>query len=323
LEKIYEKIVTKGASLSGISKHFFDWALQLSLIYDTPDSQNIFYKIQHKIADKLVYQKWRDATGGEVKGIISGAAAMQPKYARVFNAAGIPIKEGYGQTETSPVVSVNRWNKGGMKYGSVGQVIPHVSCKIADDGEILIKGPNVMMVYYKNPDLTKEVIDGEGWLHTGDIGSLDKEHFIKITDRKKELFKTTSGKYVAPQVIEQRFKESFFIEHIIAVGENRKFVSVLIVPAFEQIQKHILKQNIEVKSKHELADRVEVKKMFNTLKEEVNKHLSEHEKVKKVLILTDDFTIETGEITPTLKLKRKNIIAKYQHKIDELYHHEA
>ena len=318
MEKLYERIISKGNDLKGFQKSVFDWSLRLAEKYDTPESKNIFYKAQLAIADKLVFTKWREATGGQLFGIVSGAAALQPRLSRVFSAAGIPVKEGYGQSESSPVVAVNRFYKKGVRIGTVGPPIPHVAVRIAEDGEILVSGANVMMGYYKRPDLTAETIDAEGWLHTGDVGIIE-DGFLKITDRKKELFKTSGGKYVAPQVLENKYKESFFIEQIMVIGENRKTVSAMIVPAFAVLKKWCTENNIPFTTKHEIVKNPEVIKHYAKIRDGFNKTFSDVEKVKKFALIPEEWTVDTGELTPTLKLKRKIIMAKYADIVADLY----
>jgi long-chain acyl-CoA synthetase len=318
MEKLFEKIVSKGEEQKGIKKKLFFWALRLAEKYGTSASENPLYKLQLSIADKLIFSKWRMATGGCLFGIVSGAAALQPRLARVFSAAGIPVKQGYGQTESSPVVAVNRFYKEGGRFGTVGPPIPDVLVKIAKDGEILVKGDNVMMGYYKRPDLTAETIDSEGWLHTGDVGEM-REGFLAITDRKKELFKTSGGKYIAPQVIENKFKESFMIGEIMIIGENRKTISAMIVPNFTALRSWCEENKIHFSSKEEITTHPLVVKHYGTIRDGFNKQFSDVEKVKKITLLPDEWTIEKGEITPTLKLKRKFIMEKYAAVVADLY----
>ncbi|MBL8993715.1 MAG: long-chain fatty acid--CoA ligase, partial [Spirochaetia bacterium] len=237
LEKVYDRIVARGAELKGIKKRLFDWALRLGLAYEPEGAKGFWYELQLKIANKLIFNKWREALGGNVEIIVSGGAALQPRLARVFWAARIPVLEGYGLTETSHVIAVNQLHPGGLRFGTVGPVIDQVRVKIAEDGEILVQGPNVMLGYRDRPDLTAEAIDAEGWFHTGDIGILEEGKFLKITDRKKEIFKTSGGKYIAPQLIENKLKESVLIEQALVIGENQKFASALIVPAFAQLRR--------------------------------------------------------------------------------------
>jgi long-chain acyl-CoA synthetase len=323
LEKMYEKILSKGSELTGIKKMLFDWSLRLADKYEVDTFQNPFYELQLFIARKLVFRKWHEALGGNVTGIVSGAAALQPRLARIFNAAGIRVREGYGQTETSPAIAVNDFKKGRCRIGTVGPALPGVTIKIAPDGEICIKGPNVMLGYYKQPELTAQVIDEEGWLHTGDIGELVDGEFLKITDRKKELFKTSGGKYVAPQVIENKFKESFLIDQIMVLGENKKTVSALIVPSLPSLSAWCEQQGLTFKTKEEMLRSQQVIKKYAEIRDDFNKRFSEVEKVKKFVLLLDEWSVDSGEITPTLKLKRKVILDKYKSIIADLYNDEG
>ncbi|MFW5706185.1 MAG: AMP-dependent synthetase/ligase, partial [Bacteroidota bacterium] len=235
LEKVYDRIVAKGKDLPGIKKRIFHWALKLGLRYELNGANGAVYEMKRKVADKLVFSKWREALGGKVRIIVSGGSALQPRLSRLFWAAGMKVMEGYGLTETAPVIAVSHAEWPNVKFGTVGPVLEGVEVKIAADGEILSRGPNLMLGYYKDPEYTREVIDDEGWFHTGDIGVMDDGKFLKITDRKKEIFKLSSGKYVAPQLIENKFKESIFIEQIMVVGENEKFASALISPNFNHL----------------------------------------------------------------------------------------
>ncbi len=321
IEKVYEKIIRKGEELSGLKKVLFFWAVRLAEKYETTGT-SLFYQIQLKIARKLIFSKWQEALGGNVKAIASGSAALQPRLARIFLAAGINVLEGYGLTETSPVVSVNCL-KNGIKIGTVGTTIEKVDVKIASDGEILVKGPNVMMGYYNNEKATKEVIDSEGYFHTGDIGEIVEGKFLKITDRKKEIFKTSGGKYIVPQVMENKFKESRFIEQIIVVGENEKYPAALIVPNFvyirEWLQLHSTEEttlnNEQLIAKKEIIDRFEKEISF------YNKQFGHWEQLKKFKLLSEEFTVENGELTPTLKLKRKIILDKNKGLLSEIYNY--
>jgi len=323
LEKMYEKIMNKGSELEGIKKNLFDWSMKLTDSYEVDKFQNPFYELQLAIARKLVFSKWKAALGGEVVGIVSGAAALQPRLARIFNAAGIKVREGYGLTEASPAIAVNDFVKGKCMIGTVGPPLPGVNVRIAADGEILVKGPNVMLGYFKQPDLTVQVIDEEGWLHTGDVGEMVDGIFLKITDRKKELFKTSGGKYVAPQVIENHFKESFLIDQIMVVGENKKTVSALIVPSIPSLTAWCEQQGLAYTSKEEMLKAKPVLKKYTEVRDEFNKKFSEVEKVKKFVLVNDEWSVDSGEITPTLKLKRKVIQEKYKNLIAELYKDEA
>jgi long-chain acyl-CoA synthetase len=260
LEKVYDKIVSKGAELKGIKKALFFWALNLGLRYELKGVNGWWYEFQLRLANKLIFSKWREALGGNIQAIASGGAALQPRLARVFHAAKIPVLEGYGLTETSPVIAVNNFQPDSIKFGTVGTVLENVEVKIDSDGEILCKGPNVMLGYYNSADLTAEVIDAEGWFHTGDIGVFENGKFLKITDRKKEIFKTSGGKYIVPQMIENKLKESRFIEQAMVIGENQKFASAFIVPNFAFIRDWATKKNIAVNSNVEIAASSVIKK---------------------------------------------------------------
>lgn len=318
IEKVYDRIISKGNTLKGTKKKLFFWALELGLKYDPENPGDLIYRIQLALANKIIFTKWREALGGNVKAIVSGGAALNPKLARVFWAAGIPILEGYGLTETSPVITVNTLEPGGMGVGTVGKVISHVQVKIAEDGEILTKGPNLMMGYYRRPDLTAEVIDEEGWFHTGDIGEWRGDK-LRITDRKKEIFKTSGGKYIAPQYIENKLKESRFIEQAMVIGENQKFASALIVPAFAHIREWGKEKGLELGSDSEIASNPDIKKKINEEIELINKSLGNFESIKKAELLSAEFSIQKGEMTPKLSLKRKVIIANNKDLIDRIY----
>ncbi len=319
LEKVYDKIIAKGEELTGIKKALFFWAVSVGEKYEPYGANGPIYELKLKIARKLIFSKWQEALGGNVKAVASGSAALNPRLARIFNAANIPVLEGYGLTETSPVVSVNEIENGGMKFGTTGRPIRDVHVKIADDGEILVKGPNVMMGYYKRPDLTAEVIDEDGWFHTGDIGTMVGGEFLKITDRKKEIFKTSGGKYVAPQIIENAFKESRFIEQIMVIGENRKHPSALVVPNYEFLEEWCKRKSVSYTNKSDLITNQKVIDRFQREIDEKNQEFGRWEQIKKFKLLKDEFSIEGGEITPTLKLKRKKILEKYAAVIDGIY----
>ena len=321
LEKVYDKIIAKGTDLTGIKKALFFWAVGLGEQWEPNGENGGFYEWKLGIANKIIFSKWREALGGKVIAIASGSAALQPRLARVFNAAQIPIFEGYGLTETSPVISVNELDNKGLMIGTVGRVIDDVTVKFGDDGEILCKGPNVMMGYYKDPEKTKEVLTDDGWFHTGDIGILTGKNndFLKITDRKKEMFKTSGGKYVAPQLIENMLKESRFIEQAMVIGENRKHPAVLIVPAFDFVTEWCRRHNIVCKTPQDVAHCSEVKDRIWKDIEKITKDLGKWEIPKKMEICSDMWSIENDELTPTLKLKRKVILAKHKEEIDRIY----
>lgn len=316
LEKIYEKIMAKGSELTGIKKQLFFWSVNLAKKYDNNIDGGWLYNLKLSIANKLVFSKWREATGGNIEYIITGSAACQVKLLRIFNAAKIPIYEGYGPTENSPVISVNRQTPGGMKFGTVGPVLEGQEVKIESDGEICVKGPSVMLGYYKRSDLTEETVI-DGWLHTGDIGVFEDGKFLKITDRKKELFKTSGGKYVAPQPIENKMRESRFIEQIMVVGEDKKFVAALIVPSVNNIQEWLKDNNILPAG--DVLKMPEVLNLFRTTIDDLNKNFNHVEQIKKFELLPHEWTIENGELTPTLKLKRKVILEKYNNEIKRIY----
>ena len=318
LEKIYDKIVAKGEDLTGVKRKLFFWALDLGHRYEI-HGRGVIYDLQLKLARKLIFSKWQEALGGNVRVIASGSAALQPRLARVFYAGGIPLMEGYGLTETSPVISVNDARNDGLRFGSVGKALPGVEVKIAEDGEILARGPNIMQGYYKDPAMTADVIDQEGWFHTGDIGRLDHEGFLYITDRKKEIFKTSGGKYVAPQVLENKLKESRFIEQVMVIGENRKFPAALVVPDFAFLQEYCKIKGIEYKSREQIITDPRINQRI--FKEVTNAaaEMGNWEKVKKIALLPKEWTIEGGELTPSMKLKRKPILAKYTQVVEDLY----
>lgn len=314
LEKVYDGIINKGAAAGGLKAKIFSWAVGLTESYEYGKHPSI----QRKIADKLVYSKIREGLGGRIKAIASGSAALQPRLARFFHAIGLPVYEGYGLTETSPVVSVNAASSG-VVFGSVGKKLDNVDVKIAEDGEILTKGVCLMMGYYKREDITKEVIDSDGWFHTGDIGILDSNGFLKITDRKKEIFKTSGGKYVAPQLMENKFKESRFIEQIMVIGENQKHPSALLVPAFDFVKNWCESNNINVLDNKSLCENDEVIAKIKSEVDSYNTHFSQWEQVKKIELIDQEFAVETGELTPTLKFKRKIILEKYKNLVAKIY----
>lgn len=326
LEKVYDKIVNKGHELTGIKKKLFFWALELGQQYELNGKNGGLYNLQLRLANKLIFSKWREALGGNIKFIVTGAAALQPRLAKVFTAAEIVVLEGYGLTETSPVISVNRLEEEGRAFGTVGITIEKVDVKILDDagnevpeGEICVKGPNVMKGYYNRPDLTAEVIDKNGYFHTGDIGKLVDGKFLKITDRKKEMFKTSGGKYVAPQMLENKFKESPFIEQVMVVGEGEKFPGAIVVPAFAFLKDYCEKNGIPYTSNQQLIADERIRNIFDAEIQKYNQGFGNWEQVKKIELTDSEWTVDTGEMTPTMKLKRKIIAAKYQGLIDKIY----
>lgn len=318
LEKTYEKIMAKGAELTGLKRKLFDWSLALANEYDNERSKGLYYNMQLALANKLIFSKWREALGGNLRFIVTGGAACQVRLIRIFTAAGIPIYEGYGPTENSPVISVNRKEKGGTRFGTVGPVIEGQQVKLEADGEICVKGPSVMMGYYKRPDLTAETII-DGWLHTGDIGVFEENKFLKITDRKKELFKTSGGKYVAPQPIENKMKESPFVEQMMVVGAEQKFVGALIVPSIPNLREWMQHKGIPFTTAEDAVNNPKVLDLYRELVDSFNKFFNHVEQIKKFELLPNEWTIDTGELTPTLKLKRKVIMEKYKAAIDRIY----
>ncbi|MFN8288994.1 MAG: long-chain fatty acid--CoA ligase [Chitinophagaceae bacterium] len=318
LEKVYDRIMQKGNELTGLKKKLFFWAHSLAEKFEINTRQGFWYKFKLAIANKIIFSKWREGLGGELNAIVTGGAACQVRLIRIFTAAKIVIMEGYGLTETSPVICVNRYQESGREFGTVGPLIDEVQVMIAEDGEILCKGPNVMVGYYKRPDLTAEVIKNE-WFHTGDIGVLTEKGFLKITDRKKELFKTSGGKYVAPLPIENKLKESPYIEQVMLIGAERKFVSALIVPSFPNLKDWCRKNGVSGASNEELIRNPEVIEMYKDLVEGFNKYFNHVEQVKKFELLPAEWSVDTGEMTPKLSLKRKVIMEKYREEIERIY----
>lgn len=318
LEKVYEKIMQKGDELKDLKRKLFFWAHDLASKFEINKKQGFFYDLQLSIANKIIFNKWREALGGNIICIISGGAACQVRLLRIFTAAKIPIMEGYGLTETSPVISVNRFQEEGRMFGTVGPLIRNVEVKIADDGEILCKGPNVMMGYYKHPELTAEAMEGE-WFKTGDIGTLVDNKFLKITDRKKEIFKTSGGKYVAPVAIENKLKESEFIENIMVIGAGEKFVSALIVPAFSNLKTWCNKNNIDSSNNEKMLSDASIKDLYKKEIESFNPYFNHVEQIKKFELLPHEWTIETGEMTPKLSLRRKVVMEKNNELIRKMY----
>jgi long-chain acyl-CoA synthetase len=318
LEKIYEKIVASGSQLREPRKTLYFWALHLGAQFEPGGPNHWLRRLQRAVADRLIYSRWRKSLGGRIRAIVSGSAALQPHLARVFWAARMPIYEGYGPTEASPVISANYPGQGHYKIGTVGPVIPGGEVKIAADGEILYRGPNVMMGYYHRPELTSEVLDGEGWLHTGDVGTFDGI-FLKITDRKKEIFKTSGGKYIAPQQIENRMRESKFIAQIMVIGENRKFPAALIVPAFPTVADYFNQRGLELRSNREMVADRQVNALIESEIRRLNEHFGHYAQVKKFVLLSEEWSLAGGELTPTLKLKRRQLVQKYTAEIESLY----
>ncbi len=318
LEKVYDKIMAKGSELTGVKRKLFFWAHSLAEKFEINKNMGPWYNMQLALANKLIFSKWREALGNNIQCIVTGGAACQVRLIRIFTAARIVIMEGYGLTETSPVIAVNRFNEDGRMFGTVGPLIDLVEVKIAEDGEILTKGPNVMMGYYKRPDLTAEAIK-DGWYYTGDIGTIVDNKFLKITDRKKELFKTSGGKYVAPLPIENKLKESPFIEQVMLVGAEKKFVGALIVPSFQNLREWCMKNEINGLSDDEMIRHPKVIEMFKELMDSFNTFFNHVEQVKKFELLSKEWTVDTGELTPKLSLKRKVVMEKYQPVIERIY----
>ena len=319
LEKVYDRIVSKGHEQTGIKHKLFFWALDLGLKYDTQKDQGFIYNTELALANKLIFNKWRDALGGNLRCIVSGGGALQPRLARVFWAAGIRVMEGYGLTETSPVIAVNGYEPENNMIGTVGPLIDNMEVKIAADGEILTKSASVMKGYYNKPDLTKETIDADGWLHTGDIGELVNGRFLKITDRKKEMFKTSGGKYIAPQVIESKLKEDPLIEQAMVVGADQKFPSALVVPSFVDLKGWCKRHGVADAPDAELVKNVKVVELYEGLVKKYNNSFAQWEQVKKIVLLPEQWTVESGEMTPTMKVKRKAITEKNKALIEGLY----
>ncbi|WP_299781747.1 long-chain fatty acid--CoA ligase [uncultured Formosa sp.] len=317
-EKVYDKIVAKGGELTGIKKALFFWAIDLGLRYEPYGKNGWWYEKQLSLARKLIFSKWKEGLGGEIQIMVSGSAPLQARLTRTFAAAGIPIMEGYGLTETSPVIAVNDERNFGFQIGTVGKLIDNVEVKIAEDGEILVKGPNVMLGYYKDPEKTASVMSGE-YFHTGDIGEICDDGFLKITDRKKEIFKTSGGKYIAPAVIENQLKQSRFIEQVMVIGEGEKMPAALIQPNFDFIKEWAKRHNIDssdiktlCKNEH-LLDRIQKEIDFS------NKDFGKWEQIKVFKITPETWSIEKGHLTPTLKLKRKIIKEIYKSLIESIY----
>ena len=319
LEKVYDKIIAKGADLTGVKKKLFFWAVDLGLQWEPYGQNGWVYETKLKVARKLIFSKWQEALGGNLKAIASGSAALQPRLARVFNAAGCPVMEGYGLTETSPVVTVNDMRDGGFRIGSVGKALPDTEVKIAEDGEILIKGPQVMQGYYKDPEQTAEVLKN-GYFHTGDIGEIDSDGFLKITDRKKSMFKTSGGKYVAPQLIENAMKQSSFIEQILVVGDGEKMPAALIQPNWEWIKQWSSIKGNDISLDTAVACKDE--KLISRIQQEIDFHnegFGNWEKVKTFQLTPDVWSIDAGHLTPTMKSKRKVIKEMYKDLYEKLY----
>jgi long-chain acyl-CoA synthetase len=319
LEKIYDGIIRKGRELKGIKKQIFFWAVNLGLRHELHGKNGWLYEKQLQLANKLVFSKWRDALGENIRIIVSGGAALQPRLARIFWAARIMVIEGYGLTETSPVIAVNNVSKMEVMYGTVGPILKDVQVKIADDGEILAKGPNIMAGYYKDDVLTSEVIDADGWFHTGDVGEMVDGKYLKITDRKKELFKLSSGKYIAPQAIENKLKESTLIEQVMVIGANQKFASAIVVPNFQNLHNWAAFHQISFQDNTDLIKITQVVTKYQHEVENINKQLGDFERIKRFRLVSDEWSMQTGELSPTLKLKRNTLHERYKELILEIF----
>lgn len=320
LEKVFEKIMIEGNKLTGIKKKIFLWSIEVAEQFEHT-GRGAWYDAKLALADKLVYSKWRAAIGGNVKAIVVGSSACPIRLERIFTAAKMVVLEGYGLTETSPVISVNQYQPDKRRFGTVGPLLDGVEVKIAEDGEILTKGPSIMAGYYKNPDLTAEVLQ-DGWFHTGDIGTIDVDGFLKITDRKKEIFKTSGGKYVAPVPIENRMKESPLIEQMMVIGAEKKFTSALIVPSYPNLKIWCAQNKLNFISHQQIIDEPAVIAQFQSIIDSFNVEFNHVEQVKKFTLLPDEWTIDGGELTPTGKMKRRIILEKYKNEIDNMYTNE-
>ena len=318
LEKVYDAIIARGAGLTGVKKKLFFWAVELGLRFEPYGKNGWWYEKRLGLARKIIFSKWQEALGGNLEIMVSGSAALQPRLARVFAAAGMPVMEGYGLTETSPVIAVNDQRNKGWKIGTVGRIIDGVEVKIADDGEILCKGPNIMLGYYKDAKKTDEVMTDE-YFHTGDIGEVDSEGFLKITDRKKEMFKTSGGKYVAPQLLENRFKQSRFIEQIMVVGEGEKMPAALIQPNFEFLHEWANRHEVTIGANSDIILNDKVIARIQQEVDSANEEFAKWEKVKQFRLTPDVWSVDDGHLTPTMKLRRKIIREKYQKLYDEIY----
>lgn len=323
LEKVLEKICAKGEELKGIKRRIFDWSLHLAERFELQGANGLWYELQRRIADKLVYKKWREAVGGEIVIIVSGGAALNPRIERIFYCAGLNLLQGYGLTETCVVVAVNRIEESRRMFGTVGLVVENSQVKIAEeDGEILVKGPSLMLGYYKNPEATAEMIDSDGWLHTGDVGTLVDGKFLKITDRKKEIFKNSAGKYISPVLIENKLKECKFIEQCMVIGENQKFVSAFIVPSIPAFKEYLAARKLPVASEAELASHDMLRSLIQDHVKKINATLAPYEQVKRQQLVYEHWTIESGEITPKLSLRRKVILQKHQDLYQKIFMQE-
>lgn len=321
LEKVYDKIVAKGQELTGIKRALFFWALSLGQEYEI-HGKSALYKLQLSLANKIIFNKWREALGGNCKAVASGAAALQPRLARVFLAAQIPVMEGYGLTETSPVIAVNEEKNDGVRIGTVGRPLEDVEVRIATDGEIEVKGPNVMMGYYKNDEATKEVFTDDGWFKTGDLGTMVEGEYLKITGRKKETFKTSGGKYIAPQILENKMKESSFIEQIMVIGEGEKHPAAIIQPAFDFLKEWCKRKGINYTTDAEMVKEPRIMERIMADVDKYNESFAQYERIKKIILASSPWGIDSGEMTPTMKVKRRVIMEEYTADIEKCYRSE-
>lgn len=319
LEKVFDNVIARGKALKGMKKRMFFWAVNLGLRYKPPGESGCFYRRKLKLADKLIFTKWRDALGGNVRIAGCGGASLQPRLERIFWAAGIKVLNMYGLSETSPIITINRPEKPDLKLGSVGALIDGVEMKIAEDGEIVCRGHNVMLGYYKDPELTATAFDEDGWFHTGDMGHIEDGKFLFVTDRKKEIFKLSSGKFVAPQVVENIFKESMFIEHVMVVGEHKKFASALISPNFSYLRDWCRAKGQSVETNEDLVAHPEVIKAVSTDVAAFNKRLNNPERVLRFRLVSEEWSPESGELSPTLKLRRNFISRRYKDLLEQIY----
>lgn len=319
LEKVYERIINSGRKLKGIKKMIFFWAVRVGMRYEMNGANGPYYALKLKIARKLVFNKWQEALGGNLRVIASAGAALQTRLNRIFWAAGIPVLEGYGLTETSPVVSLSNFEKNGVKFGTVGPIIHNVTVKIAHDNEILCKGAGIMKGYYKEPELTALAIDKDGWFHTGDQGKIESNGHLKITGRKKEIFKTSFGKYVSPEMIENRFKESPFIDALMVVGENQKYAAAIIVPDFSHLRAWCEIKGVPFTNNREMIALERIRKRYQKEIHKFNKHLGATEQIKSYELLDTEWTVDSGELTATLKLRRTFIGNRYKPNIEKLF----
>lgn len=318
LEKVYDRIINKGRELSGLKKKIFFRAVKLAAQYEVK-GKSWWYHQQLKMLDQPVFKKWREALGGNVKAIVSGGAALSPHLSRTFTAAGVTMLQGYGLTETSPVIAVNRMEKENRQFGTVGPPIEGVEVKITEEDEIACRGPNVMKGYYKNEEATNKVLDADGWFYTGDVGEWVEGKFLQVNDRKDSLFKTSGGKYVAPLPIENMFKQSMFVEQIMVIGKDRKFVSALILPDFEELESWCKEKQIQFESKEAVIQKPEIHQKYQAIIDHYNKKLGHVQQIKQFKLVADPWSVDTGELTPTMKIKRDVVLEKYKDVIEAIY----